>query len=197
MEGKKYINIAHQGQNIDGCIKIPVEYNLQFVENDYYAIGVSLRGTYLFSDQTSLVIGLKFVGKSRIDGYPIFITVWIPSKISVGQLIVPKKTKIYRASYLETGLMINGGPIDIITERATLISSIDDHLMGRKREEHINIKQIGPMFDTKEDCMIYYKNNNGYYRIDSIMELNLVRGRLINAETVFEYKLDPEFEREK
>lgn len=119
--------------NTPDVIKIPTSNTsptTTLTVGNYYAIGVSLSGT-LNPSSATLAVG-KFVGESRIDGFPIFQITIIGAGKSISDVCPPAGTAdIYSVTGdpTNTSVVINALS-GSCAGSAVLVKTLEDHIQG-------------------------------------------------------------------
>lgn len=98
---------------------------------NYYAIGVGLTGTLNPSSGAALAVA-KFVGNSRIDGFPIFEIEIIGSGQSISGVVPAAGTAdIYAVTGTPTSSSVVVGSLAAATAgSAVLVKTLEDHIQG-------------------------------------------------------------------
>ena len=89
-----------------------------------YPASFAVGTVYYFTQASSATayITTKFVGLSRIDGYPIFEITAITASESVAAVLDGNATKV--------GTSINGSQVGTTTASASLVKALEDHIQG-------------------------------------------------------------------
>jgi len=203
MEETKYINISNKGSQKVSAIKIKIgTLNQNGLNPDQiYVIGDQLSAgvRYNLSHPSTQIVVLKYIDKSRIDGYPIFSLIGVSTGCILGDLLKPNISNIYAGSMLTIDAVniSSNTPDAVILGSPVLVSSLDDHIKYEKRREFINLTQIGPVYNSLEECISASTLQDCFNaNVDSVLELKLVKNKLISATVVYDYENEPEFERD-
>ena len=119
--------------NTPDVIKIPASVASPvstLTVGDYYAIGVGLSGT-LNPSSATLAVG-KYVGESRIDGFPIFQITIMGSGKSIADVVPAAGTAdIYAVTGTPTNAsVVIGSVVGSAAGSAVLVKTLEDHIQG-------------------------------------------------------------------
>jgi hypothetical protein len=120
--------------NTPDMIKVPTDIASPatgLVVGNFYALGVGLSGTDIPSNGDPLAVG-KFVGYSRIDGFPIFEIEIIGLGQSISSVVPSTGTAdIYNVTGTPTSASVVIGSLAASTAgSAVLVKTLEDHIQG-------------------------------------------------------------------
>ena len=157
--------------NTPDMIKVPTAIASPatgLVVGNFYALGVGLSGTDIPSNGDPLAVG-KFVGNSRIDGFPIFEIEIIGSGQSIS-IVVPSAgtADIYNVTGTPTSSSVVIGSLAASTAgSAVLVKTLEDHIQGFSGAGPTNANNWqGPYVDGTQnyDPMLRGVGETTYYK---------------------------------